>query len=157
MKGPIVIDTNLLVLLVVGLTNISYIEKHKRLSSFDKVDFSIATNLIDNFSNFVFTPNVISETSNLIRYLNSPIKEQVSDMFSTMICRSPEIYIESCRASRRPEYRRLGVTDSVLLELLEQGGTLFTDDLDLFLAAQSAGFEAINYNHLREQRPDYRS
>jgi hypothetical protein len=56
----------------------------------------------------------------------------------------------------RDEFIRLGLTDSVLLELGRSGATLLTVDLDLYLAALDAGLNVINYNHLKENRPDFR-
>ncbi len=50
----------------------------------------------------------------------------------------------------RPEYFRLGLTDAVLLCLAKSKGVLLTADLDLYLAATQASYEATNFNHLLE-------
>jgi hypothetical protein len=56
---------------------------------------------------------------------------------------------------RRTEYRRLGLADAALLCVADSGATILTDDVDLYLAAVRAGLKAINYNHIREMRPDF--
>jgi hypothetical protein len=55
----------------------------------------------------------------------------------------------------RKEFIRLGLTDAVLLELAHTGATLLIVDLALYLAAWAFGLNAINYNHVREQRVDF--
>lgn len=51
---------------------------------------------------------------------------------------------------QRPEYTRLGLTDSGALELLDKESLLISADLDLYLASEAAGLPAINFNHLRD-------
>jgi hypothetical protein len=68
-----------------------------------------------------------------------------------------EIYVPSKEAASRREFVRLGLTGAVLLRLAETGASLLTVRLDLFLAAQASGFDAVNYNHVRDRRPDFAS
>ena len=155
MPTPILLDTNILVLVAVGLTDIRYIRRHKRLQTFDETDFQIVCDLIDSSSGVIFSPNILTETSNLIRYVGEPMKSEIAMTFSGMIERTEEQYIPSASAVSRSEHVRLGLADAVLLRLAETGATLLTDDHLLYLAAASGGLNAINYNHIREQRPDY--
>ncbi|MDB5479730.1 MAG: hypothetical protein JWO83_783 [Caulobacteraceae bacterium] len=156
MPKPLLLDTNLLLLFVVGETNPDYIAKHKRLQVFDKRDHQIVRGLIADSAGLVFCPNVTSETSNLLRYIHNPLKDFISDKFSDLLGRAEESYISSAEASRHQHYTKLGITDAVLLTLAKTGAVLFTDDLDLYLVATRDGLRAENYNHLREARPDYR-
>ncbi|WP_172125428.1 hypothetical protein [Devosia sp. 919] len=151
MPRKVVIDTNLALLFAVGLTNRKYIEKHKRLATFDEKDFEVILELIDASAGLLLCPNVLSETSNLIRYIADPIRSEITTMFSRIIASSEETYIASHSVASGWDFARLGLTDMVLVALAD-GATLLTDDLDLYLAASSAGFEAINYSHIREAR-----
>ncbi len=36
------------------------------------------------------------------------------------------------------------------------GAVLLTDDLELYLAASYLKLKAVNYNHIRQARPDFR-
>jgi hypothetical protein len=74
MSGVIVVDTNLLVLLVVGSASIEYINKHKRLTSFSTDDFELLVELIGMFSDIVMLPHILSETSNLIKQIDNPAR-----------------------------------------------------------------------------------
>lgn len=150
------LDANLAVLFAVGLADRNYIAKHKNLSSYDTTDFDIVSGLIAKSSGIVFTPNVLTETSNLVRQIGNPIKEHVSQSLANIVNKSTEQYIESRTAVEHLNYVRLGLTDAVLLTLQASGASLITADLALYLSAANAGFNSINYNHLREQRPDFR-
>jgi len=151
MPRKVVIDTNLALLFAVGLTSKGYIEKHKRLAAFDVKDFEVLFELIDASAGLLLCPNVLSETSNLIRYIADPIRSEITSVFSRIIASSEEAYVASGTVASGKQFARLGLTDLVLVALAD-GATLLTDDLDLYLAASSAGFEAINYSHIREAR-----
>ncbi len=156
MQDALVLDTNLAVLYFVGQTNVKYIEKHKRLrGTFDAIDY-ILTSTMARADRILFTPNVLSETSNLIRYIEEPLRGEIASLFGAVVGRAEERFVESKIAVSRRECKRLGLTDAVLLEVADTGAVLLTVDVDLYLAALHAKLEAINYNHLRELRPDFR-
>jgi hypothetical protein len=50
LRRPALLDTNLLVLLVVGLTSREYISIHKKLTSFSEQDFEILETLLSEAS-----------------------------------------------------------------------------------------------------------
>lgn len=155
MTKPIILDANLALLLVVGLTNRSYIAIHKRLQGYDAIDFDILLEIISGTSDVVLTPNVLTETSNLIRYVKEPIRSEVSVILADLISKGNELFIASREAAARAEYVRLGLTDAVLLEIASRDAILLTIDLDLYLAALNANLSAQNFNHIKEARPDF--
>src|SRR2546425_1973988 len=61
----IVLDTALLMLFVVGITNPALISRHKRLKEYTVGDFELLRNVMARASDVVVTPNVLTETSNL--------------------------------------------------------------------------------------------
>ena len=155
MPKAILLDTNLLVLFITGLTNPNYISKHKRLRVYDIRDFEIIRDIVGSYERIIFCPNVLSETSNLLAYINDPIRSELMSTLKLMSERVGETYVKSNTAMERGEYIRLGLTDAVLLHLSATGGGLLTDDLPLYLAAIGSGLPATNYSHVREQRPDF--
>lgn len=64
---PLLLDTNLLVLLAVGLADPEKITSHKRLQKYDPVDFENLTTLVESSAKLILCPNIATETSNLIR------------------------------------------------------------------------------------------
>ncbi|WP_269930910.1 PIN domain-containing protein [Aminobacter sp. HY435] len=157
MAKPVVLDANLSILFAVGLTKEIYISKHKRLQGFDILDFRMLSEVVAASSGLLFLPNILSETSNLVRYVGDPIRLEVSLVLRQIIATSEEKFIPSKTASARDEYCRFGLTDAAILEMLTSGAVLYTVDLDLYLAALQANVLVENFNHLRDARPDFRN
>jgi hypothetical protein len=61
-----------------------------------------------------------------------------------------EVSVSSYAAANRTEFLRLGLTDSVVLSIAEDDIAILTADLDLYLAASTAGYNVINFNHIRD-------
>jgi hypothetical protein len=147
---PLVVDTSLLVLLVVGLASKDFIAKHKRLREFSVADFTLLTDVLRAYSPIVVTTNVWTEVSNIARQITDPARSKIGVVMRQIIGRSDEAYVSSLDASGREEFLRLGLSDAALLELKPQSIPILTTDLDLFLAAQNAGRASYNFNHMRE-------
>jgi hypothetical protein len=156
MSGQIILDTNPLLLFVVGRTNLRYISVHKRLrNAFDETDFKNLVDLLEESSVIVLTPNVLTETSNLARYIDDPAKTEISKLLAKIISNGHEHFVSSKSAAARKEYVRLGLTDSVLLEAASLSGKLLTADAGLYEAALRANLAAQNFNHVKQMRPDF--
>ncbi|MEP0907709.1 hypothetical protein NC969_19525 [Leptolyngbya subtilissima ST-M1] len=84
-------------------------------------------------------------------YIDNPAKSRIFDTFQQLISSFLEVYVPSTAAIGRWEFIRLGLTDAAVLEALTDQVVLLTTDLDLFLAAQSTGAAAINFNQVRDQ------
>lgn len=153
--AKVVVDANLALLLVIGGTGQNSIRSHKRLQAYDVVDFNILINVIAGFSGVLFSPNVLSETSNLVRYVADPLRSRLARFLAVIINESEEVFISSKAATQSSEYIRFGLTDVVLLTMAHSGATLLTSDLDLYLAASRAKLKAINFTHLQAARPDF--
>lgn len=154
--APLLLDANLCVLLAVGVTRPSYIARHKRLTAYDVQDFRNVERRVAMSTRLLFCPNVLTEASNLLRQAPESISREVSRTLADIVAHSEEQHVESRIAMADPRYLALGLADAVLLTLARQGCSLLTADLGLYLAAVRAGHNATNYNHIREQRPDYR-
>lgn len=152
MARSLLLDSNLAVLYAVGATNIKYIAKHKRLQTYDVTDYTIICNIMASFDDVVFTPNVLTETSNLLGQIGDPIRTEIARTFSDIVRRAEERFVDSKVAVNHSHFVRLDLTDAVLLLLAASGATLLTVDLDLYLATQSSGLNGVNYNHVRDQR-----
>lgn len=147
----IILDANLLLLLVVGSADRSFITKHKRLRSYTDEDFDLLRLFLSRASSIIVTPNALTEASNLAGYISDPARTTIYQMFRAIV-QTPtciEFAVESKLAVSRTEFIRLGLTDSVLLHLATDSHTLLTADVDLYLAAIAQGLKAENFNHYR--------
>jgi hypothetical protein len=148
MAKLVALDANLIILLVVGLTNPKYISIHKRLQQYDIAALNLLTNTIAQFDALIVTPNALSEASNLLRYVADPAKTIIAKTFHNFIQQTQEIFVESKEA--RQEFLRVGLTDAGLLEVAKADVAILSVDLELCIAAETAGYSAINLNHIRD-------
>ena len=146
----VILDANLLLLLVVGLTSRTYISKHKRLQGYEESDFDLLKSLLGSAANIIVTPNTLTETSNLAGQIREPARREIYLRLRQILAILEERYVQSSRAARDKEFIRLGLADAVQLDLAGASHTLLTVDLDLYRAAVGRGFKAENFNHYRE-------
>ena len=101
-------------------------------------------------SALIVTPNILTETSNLLSGIGEPARSHIADTFRQLIGSLDERFVHSTRAVEQPEFPRLWLTDAAVLTELVNSHVLLTADLDLYLAAAQRGYTAVNFNHLRQ-------
>lgn len=150
MTELILVDSNLLLLLVVGTADRSYIGLHKRLSGYGEDEFELLVGLIGR-SELVFVPHVLTEVSNLSRYISNPdARSIIRAKLREFIEGIRELPVGSRSGARRSEFPALGLTDSVLLDLCKQGFgelrfTLLTRDFELANSAEMLGCRVVPF------------
>lgn len=115
------IDTQLLVLLVVGETDKALISKHRRTKAYRVEDYELLVRLINETGHQVFvTPNTLTEASNLLAQdrREEPDRSRIFGVLQALIERTEESVVESKVATHNSNFRRLGLTDAVLLEVV---------------------------------------
>jgi hypothetical protein len=147
---PVVIDTNLLVLLVVGSASRDYIARHKRLDGYTVRHFDDLVALISVFSEIVLLPQIVAEVSNLVRQIEGGPQRRIQSALRTLIENCREFPAESLSGALREEFLELGITDSVVLHFcsLDMEGlhpTLITSDSRLADVGHSLGYSIIDY------------
>ena len=137
--GGYFLDTNLLVLLVVGSESRELIPKHGRLEHYSTEDYDILSELLEDADDLYVTPNTLTETSNLLGQHGEPERSLLMKRLQYLIHGSREIIVASAEASSNAKFERLGLTDAALLEIVTTDIPLLTVDLDLYLAAIESG------------------
>ena len=152
------VDTNLLVLLVVGNVNPDLIAKHRRLDGFTVADYVALRDLINLVDRVLLTPNTLTETSNLLGQHGEPERTLLMEGLQALIEGSDEIVIASAQASANPAFPSLGLTDAVLLEAASEEMPLITVDAQLYSLATAKGqYAAWDFlNELEADRADRR-
>ena len=153
MVRRLALDTNLLILLVVGQVSRELISKHRRLRSYDESDYDLLTKTLSSFQRLIVTPNSSTETSNLIiDGMRDPIRSRLLAVFGAILAGSDEHYEPSASISMTPEFIRLGLTDATWLKVLDRGSVLLTDDGVLYSAALQNGIETYNFSYVRNHQ-----
>ena len=70
----IVIDSNSLIVLILGLINPKLINKHKKTSIYEEKDFYNLLNIIGELSNLIMLPNIWTEVDNFLNRLSGSYK-----------------------------------------------------------------------------------
>ena len=148
----LLIDTNLLLLFVVGSSEPSLIERHKRTCQFTVEDYELLRRVLSQFRSLVTTPNVLTEVSNLVDQSGAHDPQPLQEFLAAIVGKLEEQYVASRDGCGMEEFRRLGLADSTIIRLAQDKGDLavLTDDIHLYLALQRRGLETVNFNHLRE-------
>ncbi|MCY4624153.1 MAG: PIN domain-containing protein [Chloroflexi bacterium] len=146
----IYVDTNLLLLYVVGRTGHEYIAKHRRLSQYTVGDYHTLLNVVNRAEAVYVTPNTLTETTNLLGQHREPERSRFMIMLRHIIHDSQEVYVASSQASSRQDFLQFGLTDAVLLDAASEETPLLTVDQRLHSAALAKGDgAALNFLELR--------
>lgn len=146
----LILDSQLVVLLVVGLVSKTIIPKHKNLTAYTPSDYDLLRAILGADPGILLLPNIVTESSSLLRQHRDPERRRLMAKLRELIASSEERYVPSARAAAQADYMRLGITDSAILVGGAPDLRLLTADLDLFVAAETSGLRAINFNHHRE-------
>lgn len=147
-----VIDTNALVLLIIGLIDKSMILRHKRTSDYSIDDFNQLMLLIASPSMLIAPTNVWSEVDNLLNKFKGSHKSEYYLLLKKLIIETTEEYIMTQSIMETKAFQSIGVTDSILLELSIKTGRLITSDYDLTNIARNKGVRVYNLHEERMAR-----
>jgi hypothetical protein len=147
-QSGILVDTNILLLLLVGNVDPDMIPRFKRTSQFVPEDYELLKRLLALFIRIVVTPNILSEVSNLAGQMGEPVKSVCFSCFFDNIEVMKESYVES-RIVSRDHLVRFGLTDSTTFLLSSQPILVLTDDFRLSNYMSHHGLDVINFNHIR--------
>lgn len=145
-------DSNLLVLLVVGRVGRDLVPKHRRLQGYTAEDYDALLELIEPVDGMFVTPNTLSETSNLLNQHGEPERSRFFHMLRLLIENAEEIVVPSKIASSNSDFVRLGLTDVTLIEAATEETPLLTADFNLYVAAMRKSRNAptaVNFSHIR--------
>ena len=149
MQKILALDANLLVLLTVGYADIKYIARHKRLyPTYRKEHFDLLLETIRRAPALATTTHALTEASNLLRQCAEPMRSEIMSALAALIRTSDELTPAASRASAAPEFMRLGLTDAAFILLDTERYRVLSADLDLIVALQRRGFEAVNFHAL---------
>jgi hypothetical protein len=146
-KG-VLVDTNLLVLFLVGTVSRHRILNFKRTGDFTIEDFDLLVRLIDWFGKLIATPHVLSQVSDLTDLTGNELTK-IRELFKVLVETIEESYDASRLLVSDPAFKRLGLTDAAIATVCCRGVLVLTADAQLHVALQERGIDALNFNHIR--------
>jgi len=151
--SSVLLDTNLFILLIVGLADKSYIAKHKRTQTFTEDDFDTLVKIIGKYSQLIITSHCLSEVSNLITNREADKKDlmqnKIKQTLKIVMERTKETHISKEHIFKNNLVFRLGVADTGIIEKSKRVSLLLTIDLDLYIELEKLGRNVYNFNHIR--------
>ncbi len=151
-KG-IIIDTNLLLLFLIGLFDKNQIEKVRRIRTYSIDDFEKIIKLIDFYNKEVtVTSNILTEICNLSDGFNIESKYEFFKFlegFQSKLTEHQEPSYSIIQNNQTAFYK-FGISDASIVNLAKEKYLVITDDLSLYHFISSKSFAALNYNHLRQ-------
>ena len=153
-RGPVLIDTNVLILYITGTAGRSIISIHKCCSNqFTEEDYDALLALLGSDPELILLPNVVTEASNLLAQIARPYKDAILTILKAAVLVFSEEYVMSRIAVSRDDYMRLRLTDCALLSTTDARFHLLTVDLDLYLAFLRAARPVTNFRHVIDNWP----
>lgn len=144
------LDTNVLILLILGRSDPSNFGKHKRLDIFDRDDLMNLETTLRDAAGFVTLPYILAECSNLINIGKASIPAVA--MFEQFISQAEEMDCRSEDIIKNPYFRRLGLTDAAIIQLARDRVHVVTVDNALCNVLLDKGIIAINLRHMTKLR-----
>jgi rRNA-processing protein FCF1 len=146
-KG-VLVDTNLLVLFLVGRVNRQRILNFKRTGDFSIEDYDLLVRLIGWFGKLIATPHVLSQVSDLTDLTGKELTK-IRELFKMLVENIEESYDTSRLLVGDPAFKRLGLTDAAIATVCSRGVLVLTADAQLHVALQERDIDALNFNHIR--------
>lgn len=148
----ILIDTNALVVLLVGMVDINLINHHKRTSIYEETDFDDLINIIGKIENLVVLPNIWTEVDNLLNNFKGNHRYTYIEKIKDVIKSTSEKYISSSTATSCDTFFSIGLTDSLVIEEAKKCDLLITSDSSLADYAKGYGIKVYDMVKARNER-----
>ena len=154
----VLLDTNLLLLLLIGSINRRLLTTNKRVGRYSENEFLLLNRHLSDAASLLTTQHINSQTSDLgagslhgiyrTMFLRLLRNIHVHDVGAISTIKADEM-TQPILSFDTDILDELGVADAGLINAaIESKGILFTDDLPLYLRAQRHGIDAVNFSHL---------
>jgi predicted nucleic acid-binding protein len=124
----IIIDSNALVVLLIGFIDPNLIKSHNRTSIYDEEDYYELLQVIGDINNILVLPNIWTEVDNLLNNFSGNYKYPYINKITDTIKLTTEKYLKSAIACENHAFFELGLTDSLILEIAKECQLLITSD-----------------------------
>ena len=151
-KG-ILIDTNLLLVLLVGNVQPRLIGRTARTDGYSIEDYEHITDILSHFNRFITMPQILTETGNLLKR-NCPNENTRLDLnreFAIFVHLglTREVRKLSRRVTIHPKFSNLGYADAAILTVAAGKYLLLTADEPLQNFAGALGVDVLPFQWLR--------
>jgi len=147
-KG-ILIDTNLLIGLLVGILDPSHLHHCRATKAFTQDDFDLLFRFVGQFQSVITTPHILTEVSNLAGRLPDNLTSDFRRVFTRAVEKWFEKQVPALKIVRDDSFLRLGLTDTAIAMTVPGSFLVLTDELQLYRVLCERNIDVINFNHIR--------
>jgi len=149
-RRGIIIDTNLMLVYIVGIYDPDYISQFKRTNKYDIEDFKYIHSVLSYFRKHITTPHIITELSNLSMKIQDNRLVAYFSVFEKLLKEMDEEYINKDEVLGLPLLPKLGITDLTIIEAAKRFKYLvFTDDFRATGYMRNMRIDVLNLNDIR--------
>lgn len=142
----LLVDTNILILWVVGAFDRDLVASHRRTAQFAIEDYDLLIRFRAKFGSALTTAPILTEVSNL---LGNTFHEEIAEALVVLCRQLVEVTKPKDEVFGIAGFERLGFADCTTLGAIDEDTTLLSDDVALYLQALTLGHDAVNFSHLR--------
>lgn len=149
-RRGIIIDTNVMLVYIVGAYDHNYLPKFKRTRGYDIEVFKYIYSVLLQFRRHIVTPHILTELSNLSMHIQDKRLGEYFSIFRRVLEQTEEEYINKDNILKSVLLPKLGVTDLTIIEAAEKYKCLvFTDDRVATECMRYKGIEVLNLKEIR--------
>lgn len=152
--STLLIDSNLLLVYILGLFRKELIDSHRRTGKYTQEDWTLLEQFLqaNNFQTLAVTPGVLTEVSNLLAYgLSGRLREDLFRYVAGIIPKFQEEHQDATRIVAAPAFIVLGYADAGIEEVARaERIPVLTDDLKLYRWLLHEELRAFNFSHIRD-------
>lgn len=155
-QAGLLIDTNLLLLLCIGILDRRYIHRFERTSAYTPADFGALVQILHYFRRVIVTPHILTEISNLASRIPWDRRYAFARIMTSLLSDPSGKFVidERHRPARlisaEPEFPLLGLTDTgIIHQAVHRRCLVLTDDAPLAEQLERRGIECLTVDDLR--------
>ena len=143
----ILLDTNLLLLFLLGTFERGRITRFKRTSGFSESDFDLLAKFLASFRTLVTTPHLLTEVSNLADSLPVHLKVAWSEHFALQTSTLIELFEPATEVMKQPSFAAFGLADAAIHGIAADT-LILTEDFPLSGFLRSQNIAVLNFKEL---------
>jgi hypothetical protein len=143
----VLVDTNLLLLYLIGSFERKRIARFKRTADFSESDFDKLASFLAAFRTIVTTPHLLTEVNSLANALPEDVKPFWADHFAFLATTFLEIYEPASDLVKQSAFARFGLADAAI-QNASRDTLVLTEDFRLSGFLHSQGVAVLNFRDL---------
>ncbi len=131
MMSSVILDSNILILFLVGHITPNKISSHNATSIYTLEHFEFLLDKVRKFDHILTCPNIVTEVDNVLNNFKGENRNTFLDLTKTIYKNSIEKYISTKSILDLWQYDKLGITDTAILSMANECDLLISGDSGL--------------------------